>query len=178
MRLLLTGTPGCGKTALAGKLARLLKAKLVDVNDIIEKKRIFRKNARGEKVVDLRKLEKILKGILRKEKNVVVDSHLLCELKLPCDRIIVLRCEPLVLKKRLDRRKYPAWKVRDNVLAELLDYCAIQAVGNYLKKKVVEVDFTKPFSAGKVLAKRKSDEINWMGAFNSVNKAVGALKTR
>jgi len=98
MRLLITGVPGCGKTVLAEKISKALKAKHVGVNEIVAKSRIYSVSKRKEKLVDVEKLERILRAVLVKEKNSVVESHLLCEMSLPCDRIIVLRCNPLVLR--------------------------------------------------------------------------------
>ena len=175
MRLLVTGTPGCGKTVLAQKLARELEAKLVDVNALIEENKIYKRNSRGEKVVDLKKLQSIIEKILVKEKSVVVESHLLCEIQLQCDEIVVLRCNPLVLRKRLQKRGYPAWKIRENVIAEMLDYCLIKAESNYVKEKIISIDFTKPAVAQKVLAKinkGKSDSVDWMGEFGKVKKSL------
>ncbi|MEM4254963.1 MAG: AAA family ATPase [Candidatus Norongarragalinales archaeon] len=172
MRLLITGVPGCGKTVLAGKISRLLKAKLVDVNAVVVENGIYSKGRRGEKLVDLKKLGRILKTLLKREKNVVVESHLLCELKLDCDKIVVLRCNPLVLKKRLEKRGYPGWKVKENIIAEMLDYCSIKAEGNYPASRVLEVDFTKPVDARKVLGKAKSDKVDWMREFARIGTAV------
>jgi adenylate kinase len=175
MRLLLTGTPGCGKTVLSEKLAIFLKAKLVDVNGIIDKNKIYRLNAKKEKEVDLKKLSKILKGVLVKEKNVVIESHLLCEMPLPCDRIIVLRCNPLVLKKRLEKRGYALWKVKENVLAELLDYCIVRTEENYAKGKIVQVDFTKPLPPKSVLGRKKAVNVDWMPLFYRLGKELNGF---
>ncbi len=175
-RLLVTGTPGCGKTTLAGALARRTGAKLVDANALVEKAGIYSMSERGERLVDVRKLAKLLKRILAREEKAVVESHLLCEMRLsPCERIFVLRCHPLELKKRLEARKYPAWKVRENVLAELVDYCSIKTLENYPASRILEVDFTKPLSARALLAKRKSDAVDWMGDYAAVTAAVGGL---
>ncbi|MBS3070415.1 AAA family ATPase [Candidatus Micrarchaeota archaeon] len=172
MRLLITGVPGCGKTVLAEKISKALKAKHVGVNEIVAKSRIYSVSKRKEKLVDVEKLERILRAVLGKEKNSVVESHLLCEMSLPCDRIIVLRCNPLVLKKRLEKRGYPAWKLRENVLAEMLDYCAIRAGENYAKDKIVEIDFTKPLPAKAVLKKKKSDSVDWMREFGVLEREI------
>ena len=175
MRLLLTGTPGCGKTVFAKKLARFLKARLVDVNALVEAHKIYEFNSRKEKVVELRKLQAIIEKILREEKNVVIESHLLCELRLPCERIIVLRCDPLVLEKRLERRRYPHWKIRENVMAELLDYCLIKAESNYDKEKVLQVDFTRPLPPKEVLVKEKGDKVGWMRGFAKVRRKIAGF---
>lgn len=174
MRLLLTGTPGCGKTVLAKKLSSSLGAKFVDVNELILEKKLYSKAPKGEKEAKLKPLQQFLKKTLEKERNVVVDSHLLCEFALPCEVIVVLRCNPLVLKKRLEKRKYPAWKVRENMLAEMLDYCAVKAEENYAKGKIVQVNFTKPKSASAVLKAvkaKKGDEVDWMRLFGKITRA-------
>lgn len=174
-RFLLTGTPGCGKTTLARKLAGHLKAELVDVNALVEQHKIYAKSKRGEKLVDLKKLAGLLKKILSREKNVVVDSHLLCEMRLPCERVFVLRCNPLVLVKRLEKRAYPPWKVRENAVSELIDYCAVKAGENYPAGKITEVDYTTPLSPMALLAKRKGDSVDWMREFDKVISLTGGL---
>ncbi len=155
MRLLLTGTPGVGKTFLAKRLAEEFDLVYVDVNKIILQRKWFRVVA-GEKEVDLRKLRGFLLRVLKKEKRVVIESHLLCEFFLPCD-IVVLRCRPDVLFKRLSKRSYSLKKTSDNVLSEVLDYCVIKAEERY--KNVFQVDNSKPLTVQKFFVYLKKKQV-------------------
>ena len=61
---------------------------------------------------------------------------------LPCDRIVVLRCRPDELKKRLARRKYRKEKIRENADAEALDVCLIETVEEFSPEQILELDTT------------------------------------
>ena len=166
MRIVLTGTPGTGKSSLAPALARLAGGPAVDLNAFASSRRLFKseKGAFGEKIADLKRLKKALAGHLKNEENFVVEGHLACEFRIPADAVVVLRCDPRVLKKRLERRKYPAGKVRENVLAELLDYCLIRAEENRGKTAVIQADSTKRISSDALFKKirsKKGDRVDW-----------------
>ena len=61
---------------------------------------------------------------------------------LPCDRIVVLRCRPDVLKNRLALRNYRKEKIRENVQAEALDTCLIETVEIVRPEQILELDAT------------------------------------
>jgi adenylate kinase len=61
---------------------------------------------------------------------------------LPCDRIVVLRCRPDELKKRLAQRKYHEAKIRENAEAEALDVCLIETVEAFDPSQIFELDTT------------------------------------
>jgi adenylate kinase len=61
---------------------------------------------------------------------------------LPCDRIVVLRCRPDELKKRLAQRKYKKEKIQENADAEALDVCLIETVENFKPAQILEIDTT------------------------------------
>ena len=102
MRVVITGTPGTGKTKISAKLARMLDVKLVSVKDLVEKERIYKMRA-GERIVDTKLLDKIMKKALKNEKDYLVEGHLACEVKIPCNSVFVLRTHPDELKKRLSK---------------------------------------------------------------------------
>ncbi len=76
----------------------------------------------------------------KKQQNVVVEGHLVCELKLKVDRVVVLRTNPRVLEKRLKKRGYAKEKIEENVLAEMLDYCTVASERNLKKARIYEVE--------------------------------------
>jgi adenylate kinase len=64
--------------------------------------------------------------------------------------IIVLRCHPEVLAARLETRKWPLAKVRENALAESLDIILAEAVDS--EAPVFEVNTTEMSQADAVEA--------------------------
>ncbi len=166
MRIVLTGTPGTGKSSLSRQLAKLIGGRLVDVNKFAASHKLFlkEKGAFGERTVDLKKMKRALAASLKGEKNFVAEGHLACEFSIPADAAVVLRCDPRVLRRRLEKRNYPEEKIRENVLAELLDYCLIKAEENHGKKRVLQIDATRGASAPKILKKirsRAGDRVDW-----------------
>lgn len=143
----LTGTPGTGKTSVA----KIMKKKgfvVIELNFEIKKHKLYSGYDRKRKtyVADLGKIEKFLKKELKSErygnKQVIIDSHL--SHLLPSrivDAVIVLRCEPAALEKRLKKKGWSAEKIRENAEAEtigLIEYEARKKHG-----KVFAIDTTK-----------------------------------
>jgi adenylate kinase len=61
---------------------------------------------------------------------------------LPCNQIVVLRCRPDELKKRLFQRKYRKEKIRENADAEALDVCLIETTERFDPSVILELDTT------------------------------------
>ena len=164
MRIVITGTPGTGKSSIAKKLAAQLGLELVDVKRIVRERKLAVGSGHE---VDLRKLAAALR-FLRTKRDYVVEGHLACELRLPADFIFVLRTEPRTLRRRLSKRGYGRKKLNENIEAELLDYCT-QRVEQEYRKKPLELDTSKrsPVSSVHRIAlairqkRKKLDAINY-----------------
>lgn len=143
MIILLTGVPGTGKDTIAEALARRNFA-WISAGKIAEQLKLWTRIEGGAKVVKLKQLEKEVKKLIanaRKEKkNIVVEGHLVCEMKLAGDIGVVLRTKPLILEKRLRRRGYKTKKIRENIECELIDYCTQLAERNWKVKRLYEID--------------------------------------
>lgn len=139
-----TGTPGTGKTTFSRALAERIGAHLVDLNDFITSLGIYRLDKEGTKVADLRKMRSEFGKLLKKtEGNLVVDgllSHFLSPRQVT--HVVVLRTNPRVLRKRLERRGFSGKKLNDNLESEALDIVLWEAVKLHGISKVYEIDTT------------------------------------
>ncbi len=145
--IVLTGTPGTGKTATA----RLLKKygwKVLELNKEIVKNRLYTKRdvRRNTFIADMRAVRTYVKGETKAGDWIVVShlSHLLP--KTMVDKVIILRCQPEKLKARLKRKRWSAEKINENVEAELISL--ISAEARDVHKNVYEIDTTDRKAAG------------------------------
>lgn len=142
--IIVTGTPGTGKTTIAKRLAKKKKAVYIDVNTVIKQHKLVDNYDKKLKtnIVDVNKLNKVLIKIIKeyqkKKQSIVIDSHLSHYLpKKYVDLCIVTKCSLKKLQRRLKKRNYPQKKIRENMDAEILDVCLLEAILNKHKVKVV-----------------------------------------
>ncbi len=134
-KILICGTPGTGKSSTLKEI-KINEALKIGLSEFCIKKKIVKKEE-----VEISKLQKKLAKEIAEaeEKMVIVEGHLGCELRGIFNTIIVLRCEPKKLEKRLEKRKYSKQKILDNLVSELLDYCTLKSMENNPRSKVIEI---------------------------------------
>jgi len=144
--IVITGTPGTGKSSVAELVASRIGARLLSLNIVAaESGALYAKDlARDSTLIRTGVVRKAINKILdEEERDVVVEGHF-GELvpKAHVKMAIVLRSNPFMLRERLRKRGYSAEKVNENVEAELLDACLIAAVETFGEDIVREVDTT------------------------------------
>jgi len=143
--IIVTGTPGTGKTRFSRLLAHKLKIGSINMTEFARHHKLIERYDRRRRthVIDERRLrielEKYLKSL---KESVLVEGH--CSASLVPTRLVdfvfVLRSNPKVLRDRLRRRGYPQVKIRENVEAEVLDICLSEAIATHRLQKIAEID--------------------------------------
>lgn len=133
----ITGTPGTGKTSVSEEL-RGRGYDVLDMNAHIREHGLLGDLdvARDTHEVDLDLLNDSLEEYRSTDRLFLMDSHL--SHFMDCREIIVLRCHPDVLARRLEGRGYGPEKVRENVQSEILDVILCESTESDIP--VFEVD--------------------------------------
>lgn len=143
--ILVTGTPGVGKTTVSRLLALKLDAIYVSVAELVERERLISgmDKARGTLIADTERVSKRMKEIIDgSECDVVVDGHYAVDVvhKKDVHMIFVLRRDPSELKDVLENRGFKERKLWENLAAEILDVCLWDAVSTCGSDRVCEVN--------------------------------------
>lgn len=134
MRVAVTGTPGTGKTTATDLVESDLA--VVHVNDLVRAEDLYTSvdETRDSLVADIEAIE----DRLADREDVIIESHLAH--LLPVDAVIVLRCDPSVLKTRLMERDADDAKATENAESEALDVILTEAVERHGTENVYEID--------------------------------------
>ncbi len=134
MKIALTGTPGTGKTSVSDILKN--KYRVVSLGNF-EDARVEYDEERDTFVVDIEKLKDKVQS-LQSDEVIIVEGHYSHDM--PVDIVVVLRCNPDVLKHRLEERGYSKLKILENVEAEAMGLITGEALAKFPYNKVFEID--------------------------------------
>jgi adenylate kinase len=144
--VLITGTPGVGKTSTAALLAKRTGMKHVHVGDLIKQHKCY--EGRDEeldafildedKLLDL--MEPVFQQAQRDGVGIVADYHM-CDLfpERWFDLVLVLRAKTEILFDRLTERGYKGKKREENMESEIMQVVLEEARGAYELEIVHEV---------------------------------------
>ncbi len=142
--IVISGTPGTGKTSVAKQLSQRLGWTYVSLTEVATNEGFIKAEdkERGTLIIDEELLRKYLRELIKSRKKLVVDSHygeiIYDDL---VKKIFVLRLNPRILLKRLRSRNYPNHKIKENLEAELVGTCTYNALSLH-PGKVCEIDTT------------------------------------
>ena len=140
MRVVVTGTPGTGKTSAVEVLESdaNFDLEVVHLNDLIRDEDLWdeRDEERDSLVADLDAVAERLEG----REDLLIESHLAHYLD--ADRVVVLRCHPEELERRLIERGESEAKAHENAESEALDVILSEAVAEHGMESVYEIETT------------------------------------
>ncbi|KAH9386936.1 adenylate kinase [Nematocida major] len=123
-RVLVTGTPGVGKTTLCRHLKEVLGCKHLEISSIIEKKKLFTRKCPVYDTLeyDSCAVEEYLRKKMKEKGSYIVDTHdPECVSFVKFDVIVVLSADPGVLYERYRKRGYNDTKTDENLQVEIME---------------------------------------------------------
>jgi adenylate kinase len=188
--ILITGTPGVGKTTIAQKLTSKLGADYLGISELVKEQQLFtgEDKERNTLIADTEEVKKYLKKILTgKTSTTVIDGHYAVEVTptKQVNMVFVLRRDPRQLKAVLEKRGYDMKKVWENMTAEILDVCLWDSLAVYGSHKVCEIDVTNKTAekvveeATQVLENKKECKqgtIDWINKLENAGQLEKFLK--
>jgi adenylate kinase len=145
--ILITGTPCTGKTTLATKLAEQLNAQYINLTELAEKERLTlgKDKQRNTTIIDEDKMrQKLQQLITETQTDIIIDGHYAATVtpKNATTQIFVLRRNPIQLRAIMQKCNFNTRKQKENLTAEILDVCLVEALRNHPKEKICELDIT------------------------------------
>lgn len=144
--IVVTGTPGVGKTTLSKSIARKTGKLYVALNDVVRAEHLHKGYDQKSQsyLIDSPKVHRRIKSILDEADGVIIDTGYVGRL-IPRNKntfAIVVRLDPVILSKRLRRRRWSRRKSWENMEAELIDIALADAVACLGKSQVAQIDST------------------------------------
>jgi len=144
--ILITGTPCVGKTTTSKLLTKKLSAEYINLTEYVKTNNLTlgEDEQRQTTIVNEQALtEKLSETIVQlKKENIIVDGHFAASVTPTdlVDYVFVLRRNPKELKQQMIKSGFNETKINENLAAEILDTCLVEALQT--QKNVCEMDVT------------------------------------
>jgi adenylate kinase len=188
--IIISGTPGVGKSTVSKQLSSKLSCGLVSIGDLVKDEGLYTQvdRKRDTLVADMNRISKRMNNVVSGSSGtLIVEGHYAVDV-VPVETVrlvFVLRRDPEELRDILGKRGYGDEKIRENVAAEILDVCLYDAVDRCGVEKVCEVNVTgqtvdevvdeiQQVLQGK--KKRRIGTVDWLGKLDSEGKIDEYLK--
>ncbi|TXT63896.1 MAG: putative adenylate kinase [Promethearchaeota archaeon] len=190
--IVISGTPGCGKTTVSKQISEKLKTELISLNNLVIDKKFYENydEERQTYIADFPKLNAYMNKILRKAYRrkttyMIIEGHFADIVPNQYINLaIVLRCHPDILKDRLKKRNYPNTKINENIQAEILGNCTSYLIEKQLTCPLYEIDTSnksiqevseiiiKMIENDKIYKKYQFGNIDWLGELSDKDRLM------
>lgn len=171
--ILIGGTPGTGKTMVAKILGSRLSVDVIALGELADKSGCIsaQDKARETGIIDEDCLvEAIIDLVDDKSERFVIEGHYIDLVPSSAVQwVFILRTHPETLVGRLTSRGYKDKKVNENVEAEVLGVCQLDALDAFGEERVLEIDTSEmtPPEVASMIEQMIRDEsapirIDWM----------------
>lgn len=118
---------------------------IIEINDIADRDQLYSEtDEHGSKIVKLKELSAAVRREASKHKSgAIIVGHLVPDLDIRPDIIVVIRADLDVLISRMQKRGYPKEKIHENLISEVVDYCGANCAEKCPELYEVESDLEK-----------------------------------
>jgi len=148
--IVISGTPGTGKTSTSQIIAESINAKVISLNELAISKKFTSgyDDKRDTHIVDFNKLTPHIIDLIEEHKELhteflVIESHfsdIVADDLI--DYAIIFRCHPDALHRRLEKRDYSIEKIKENIKSEILGNSVNYMIQKKIKSPILEIDTT------------------------------------
>ncbi len=171
--ILIGGTPGTGKTMVSKVLGSRLSVDVVSLGDLADESGCIsaKDKMRDTGIIDEDCLVDALVELVEpKGKRLIIEGHYIDLVPSSAVQwVFILRTHPETLRGRLAERNYKDEKVKENVEAEVLGVCQLDALDSFGEDRVLEIDTSEmaPADVASKIEQLISEEaapirIDWM----------------
>jgi adenylate kinase len=183
--ILITGTPGVGKTTVAKQLAEELDAHYINLTELAQTNNLLSGEDKERKttIISEKKMRRKISEIVHvtNKSAIIVDGHYAAAVvpKRYVTRVFVLRRNPVELHTLMKKSGFSGAKLWENLASEILDGSLIEAVREQGEHKVCELDITgkTPTSVSSEIRTILSEhrecplgQVDWLGTLE--NKGI------
>ncbi|MEM1541379.1 MAG: adenylate kinase family protein [Ignisphaera sp.] len=139
----ISGTPGTGKTSVARTLSQILNIPHIDLSSYVVNNNLYTHydEERSSYVIDEDKVRVGIINLYREKGPMIISGHYIEIIPRDIFEIVfILRRNPLELIGILIDRGWTYQKIAENVEAELLSICTLNAIDEFGEDIVVEID--------------------------------------
>ena len=177
--IVITGTPGTGKSTLARIISKKVQAELFEINTTIVENELYDEwdENRNIPIIDDDKINNFFLNFIKKIPNntkLIAEGHYFEFISDEIiNKIIILRTNPPKLKERLKSRNFSESKINENIQAEILGNIMGVIIHEYQNIPLLQVDTSNDnieqssrviidFINEKVSATKPSEFIDWL----------------
>jgi adenylate kinase len=143
--ILITGTPGTGKTTVSKLLSKRLNGIYINSGNIVRNGYFLGLDIkRNSLIADIDKLQQFIDNMLLKISRLTVIDSILPDIVSPENVlvVVVLHAATEELYARLNKKGFEVKKILENIDAELCKICVQEAIETYGLERVFEIDTT------------------------------------
>lgn len=142
MKILITGTPGVGKTTASKMTAEELGIEHIELSKLIESNNLYEsKNEELNTLIfDEDSVISFLNNYVANKNSFIIDTHSpMIGMDIKFDLIFHIFCDTKILAERLEARNYSHKKIEENIQSEIFNIVG-EELDEYFEQKIYKIN--------------------------------------